>query len=101
MSVVGHRGERDAGALVNRGGGSVASWYQGGDNRAMAVNCARSVAMIRLNVTRERNREVQMKTGIHPDYRRCMVTCACGNTFETHSTSKELHVEVCSKCHPF
>ncbi len=30
-----------------------------------------------------------------------MVTCACGNTFETHSTAKELHVEVCSKCHPF
>ena len=30
-----------------------------------------------------------------------MVTCACGNTFETRSTLKELHVEVCSKCHPF
>ncbi|MDO8434214.1 MAG: 50S ribosomal protein L31 [Candidatus Binatus sp.] len=42
-----------------------------------------------------------MKAGIHPEYRRCMVTCACGNTFETHSTSKEMHVEVCSKCHPF
>ncbi len=42
-----------------------------------------------------------MKPGIHPEYRRCIVTCACGNTFETHSTAKELHVEVCSKCHPF
>jgi large subunit ribosomal protein L31 len=30
-----------------------------------------------------------------------MVTCACGNTFETRSTVPTLHVEVCSKCHPF
>ena len=43
----------------------------------------------------------QMKAGIHPDYRRCVVTCSCGNTFETRSTLKELHVEVCSRCHPF
>lgn len=42
-----------------------------------------------------------MKPGIHPEYRRCIVTCACGNAFETRSTLKELHVEVCSKCHPF
>jgi large subunit ribosomal protein L31 len=42
-----------------------------------------------------------MKAGIHPEYRRCIVTCACGNTFETRSTAKELHVEVCSHCHPF
>ncbi len=42
-----------------------------------------------------------MKPGIHPQYRRCVVTCACGNTFETRSTVNALHVEVCSKCHPF
>jgi large subunit ribosomal protein L31 len=42
-----------------------------------------------------------MKPGIHPQYRRCVVTCACGNTFETRSTRPELHVEVCSQCHPF
>lgn len=42
-----------------------------------------------------------MKAGIHPQYRRCVVTCACGNTFETRSTLGTLHVEVCSKCHPF
>src|SRR4029077_17026546 len=47
------------------------------------------------------DRETTMKPGIHPEYRRCMVTCACGNTFETRSTLKELHGEVCSKCHPF
>jgi large subunit ribosomal protein L31 len=43
----------------------------------------------------------QMKPGIHPEYHRCVVTCACGNTFETRSTVNELHVEVCSNCHPF
>lgn len=42
-----------------------------------------------------------MKPGIHPQYRRCLVTCACGNSFETRSTVPELHVEVCARCHPF
>ena len=42
-----------------------------------------------------------MKPGIHPEYRRCVVTCACGNTFTTRSTQPELHIEVCSRCHPF
>ncbi len=42
-----------------------------------------------------------MKPGIHPEYRRCIVTCACGNSFETRSTAPELHIEVCSQCHPF
>ena len=42
-----------------------------------------------------------MKEGIHPNYQECTVVCNCGNTFKTGSTKKELHVEVCSKCHPF
>lgn len=42
-----------------------------------------------------------MKEGIHPNYGVAKVTCACGNTFETGSTKKELRVEICSKCHPF
>lgn len=42
-----------------------------------------------------------MKSGIHPEYRRSVVTCACGNTFETRSTLPEIHIEVCSRCHPF
>jgi large subunit ribosomal protein L31 len=42
-----------------------------------------------------------MKAAIHPTYRRCRVTCACGNTFETRSTLPEIRVEVCSNCHPF
>jgi large subunit ribosomal protein L31 len=43
-----------------------------------------------------------MKADIHPDYTTIKVTCSCGNTFETRSTlTDELHVEVCSHCHPF
>jgi large subunit ribosomal protein L31 len=42
-----------------------------------------------------------VKEGIHPKYGNAVVTCACGNTFETGSTKSELRVEICSKCHPF
>ena len=42
-----------------------------------------------------------MKQGIHPDYKECNVTCACGNSFVTKSTKEELRLEVCSACHPF
>ncbi len=42
-----------------------------------------------------------MKEGIHPKYEEATITCACGNTFKTRSTKKEIHVEVCNKCHPF
>jgi large subunit ribosomal protein L31 len=42
-----------------------------------------------------------MKADIHPDYQLTTVTCSCGNTFETRSTKSELHVEICSACHPF
>ena len=43
-----------------------------------------------------------MKADIHPKYTDLNVTCSCGNKFVTRSTmSKDLHVEVCSECHPF
>lgn len=42
-----------------------------------------------------------MKEKIHPRYEKAVVSCACGNTFETGSTKKELRVEICSNCHPF
>ena len=42
-----------------------------------------------------------MKEGIHPGYQVVTVTCACGNTFQTRSTARELSVDVCSQCHPF
>lgn len=43
-----------------------------------------------------------MKPGIHPTwYPDAVVTCACGNTFTTGSTKKEIHTDICSNCHPF
>ena len=42
-----------------------------------------------------------MKEGIHPNYYQATVTCNCGNTFTTGSTKEDIHVEICSKCHPF
>ncbi len=46
-------------------------------------------------------REPSVKEGIHPDYQVVEVVCACGNTFTTRSTAQKIHVEICSKCHPF
>ena len=42
-----------------------------------------------------------MKKDIHPKLHRVTVQCACGNTFETHSTKGDLRLEICSACHPF
>ena len=42
-----------------------------------------------------------MREGIHPKYYEAKVTCNCGNVFTTGSTKEEIHVEICSKCHPF
>ena len=42
-----------------------------------------------------------MKTGIHPEYVEAHVRCTCGNEFTTRSTQNEIHVEICSNCHPF
>ena len=50
---------------------------------------------------RTRNVVKRMKQGIHPNYVDCTITCACGNVIKTRSTKPEIHVEVCSKCHPF
>ena len=43
-----------------------------------------------------------MKPEIHPNYQEITVACACGNNFKTRSTqSDDLHIEICSECHPF
>lgn len=42
-----------------------------------------------------------MKPKIHPQVFETKVTCACGNSFPTFSTKKDLRVEICSQCHPF
>ncbi len=44
---------------------------------------------------------LSMKTEIHPEYVAAHVRCSCGNEFTTRSTQDEIHVEICSKCHPF
>ena len=47
--------------------------------------------------------EIPMKAEIHPNYKEVTVICSCGNKFKTRSTiaKPELHIEVCSVCHPF
>lgn len=42
-----------------------------------------------------------MKTGIHPKYHEVTITCACGASYKTRSTKKDISVEICSNCHPF
>ncbi len=42
-----------------------------------------------------------MKEGIHPEYYEIEARCACGATWKTRSTKPELHLEICSSCHPF
>jgi large subunit ribosomal protein L31 len=42
-----------------------------------------------------------VKEGIHPKYYDVEARCACGHTWKTRSTKQELHLEICSQCHPF
>lgn len=42
-----------------------------------------------------------MKKDIHPDYKECTVTCACGNSFVTKSNTEAMRIDICSACHPF
>ncbi len=43
-----------------------------------------------------------MKKEIHPEYHEdAKIICACGNTIKTGATIKEMHIEICSACHPF
>jgi large subunit ribosomal protein L31 len=42
-----------------------------------------------------------MREKIHPKYEETEIRCACGNTFKTHSTRKNIQVGICSMCHPF
>lgn len=42
-----------------------------------------------------------MKEGIHPNYQEATVICACGDRFQTRATKSEIHVDICSVCHPF
>ena len=42
-----------------------------------------------------------MKKDIHPKYGKATISCACGSSFETGSTKKNMKIEICSVCHPF
>jgi large subunit ribosomal protein L31 len=42
-----------------------------------------------------------VKANLHPTYQKVSVQCACGNTFETRSTSTSVKVDICAKCHPY
>lgn len=42
-----------------------------------------------------------MKEGIHPELKEVRAVCACGESFTTRSTQDKIHVDICSKCHPF
>ena len=42
-----------------------------------------------------------MKEKIHPKYGETTIVCACGNTWKTRSTREAVHLDVCSKCHPY
>ena len=42
-----------------------------------------------------------MRKDIHPDYKECEVTCACGNTFGIRTTKETMTIDICNECHPF
>ena len=52
-------------------------------------------------VGNHRKKVSMAKADLHPKYQECKVTCNCGNEFTTRSTKPSIHVEICSKCHPF
>ena len=70
------------------------------DARAPATSSPRALRAHR-EPSRPARLNVAMKTGIHPEYVDAHVRCTCGNEFMTRSTQSEIHVEICSACHPF
>ncbi len=46
-------------------------------------------------------KKVIMKKGIHPDYKKTVIKCVCGNEIETASVAENITVEICNNCHPF
>ncbi len=42
-----------------------------------------------------------LKENIHPEYKDTVIVCACGAEYKTKSTKDNIHVDICSKCHPF
>lgn len=42
-----------------------------------------------------------MREKIHPNYVEATIVCACGNTWKTRSTQERVHLDICSRCHPY
>lgn len=60
-----------------------------------------SVRMLATKMKKLNVRCKDVKKGIHPDYKDAVIRCACGAEVKTKSTSGDMHVDICSKCHPF
>ncbi len=42
-----------------------------------------------------------MKKGIHPEYKKTVIKCVCGNEIEAGSVLDDITVEICNNCHPY
>lgn len=56
---------------------------------------------IHLLIIANQKEVTEMKEGIHPNYEKVSIRCACGEVIETASTKQNMRVDICSKCHPF
>ena len=72
----------------------------GVSGRCSNPSAAAAVCLLYRSVVRL-ERECAVREGIHPEYFDVDVRCACGATWKTRSTKKELRLEICSNCHPF
>jgi large subunit ribosomal protein L31 len=64
------------------------------------LNTARRPGYI-TKLSKNTREELPVKADIHPVYATTTVHCACGNTFQTRSVRDEIHLDICSNCHPF
>jgi large subunit ribosomal protein L31 len=68
----------------------------------LAARCGGSDSQNSLSASKRWLHEALMRADIHPKYSAITVTCGCGNTFQTRSTTGEdMRIDVCSSCHPF
>lgn len=69
-------------------------------NSAINLNDVRCPAQDQVAVHKQMRHKMQ--TEIQPKYGEMVATCSCGNVIKTRSTmAKEIHIDVCSECHPF
>jgi len=61
----------------------------------------RTAGSLGRRASRGKSEVTEVKKDIHPKYYQTKITCVCGNVIETGSTVKDVHVEICSNCHPF